>query len=65
MCAKRLAVEALARGSTDSISVTVVVAFLLQPGPTIKHIYADCRQKYAVHQMSPPAKRSMKGSRVY
>ena len=44
LCAKRLATEALARGSADSISVTVVVAFL-RPVPTIKRIYADCRQK--------------------
>ena len=45
MCAKRLATEALARGSSESISVTVVIAFL-QPVPTIEHIYADRRQKY-------------------
>ena len=45
MCAKRLATEALARGSSDSIGVTVVIA-LLQPVPTIERIYADHRQKY-------------------
>ena len=45
MCAKRLATEALARGSSDSISVTVVFAFL-QPVPTMERIYADRRQKY-------------------
>ena len=45
MCAKRLATEALTRGSSDSISVTVMVVFL-QPVDTIERIYADCRQKY-------------------
>ncbi len=61
MCAKRLATEALTRGSTDNI--TVAVAFL-QPVSTIERIYSDNRQKYAPHQMFMTAKRSSKVSNV-
>ena len=58
MCAKRLATQALTRGSANNI--TVVVAFL-QPVSPIVRIHADRRQKSVAHQMYLPAKRSMKG----
>jgi hypothetical protein len=54
MCAKRLATEALTRGSGDNI--TVAVAFL-QPVTTLEKIYDNGLQKYAPHQMFVPANR--------
>lgn len=44
MCAKRLVTEAVARGSADNITVTVM---FLQPVSTLEQVYAHGRQSHA------------------
>lgn len=56
MCAKRLATEALTRGSADNITATLA---FLRPVSTLEKIYDQGKQKYAPHQMflQPGARR--------